>query len=129
MLMPRLWPCLFEFECPTAGVCEIVSSSETASRQRSEIAVHQPRRAMLLKLSPNHPLRRGDLIARHEFQRVSRIFIKCRRQFARIISFQQNLRDAVGFGVRRVVAESFNHREFILLLAKQNVALAEVQQS
>src|SRR5208282_451080 len=59
---------------------------------------HQPRRAMLLKLPPNHPLRRGDFVARHEFQRVSGIGIECRRQFARIISFQQNLRDAVGFG-------------------------------
>ena len=38
MLMPRLWPCLFEFVCPSDGVCEIVSSSETANRQRSEIA-------------------------------------------------------------------------------------------
>ena len=73
---------------------------------------------MLLKLSPNHPLRRGDLIARHEFQRVFRILIKRRRHFAQIISFQQNLRDAVGLGIRHVVAESFNHREVILFLAK-----------
>ena len=84
---------------------------------------------MLVKLSPNHPLRRGDLVARHEFQRVLRILIESRRQFARIISFQQNLRDAVGLGIRHIVAESFDHREVVLLLAKQNGALAEVQQS
>lgn len=37
-----------------------------------------------MKLSPNHPLRRGDLIARHEFQRVICVLIESRRQFARI---------------------------------------------
>ena len=83
---------------------------------------------MIGKLLPNHLLRRGDLVAGHEFQRVFRIGIKSRRQLAGIISFQRNLRVAVGLGVGRFIPESFNHREFVLLLAKQNVALAEIQQ-
>ena len=81
---------------------------------------------MIGKLLPNHLLRRGDLIAGHEFERVFRIGVERRRQLPGIISFQRDFRVAIGFGIKRFISESFNHREFVLLLAKQNVALAEV---